>query len=266
MTLTSVYRWASGPLLLAASLVAAGACDLHLSNQAEAKDQWKRSYTLAAGGTLEVRNSNGRITVEAGDGNGVEVVADRLVRAASDEAAKDALAKFEIAETVAPDRVKLDSTNRGGGIFVGMSRQVDYQIRVPRWANVTLDAANSDITVTGLSGDLRAETTNGRVRASALSNGATIVSTNGAISLDMAAIGRSDVSCETTNGLIAVTVPRDGKALLSVRVLNGTIKTENLDVAVSERSRQRLDGTIGGGGGPKIRLETTNGLITLTGR
>jgi hypothetical protein len=63
------------------------------------------------------------------------------------------------------------------------------------------------------------------------------------------------VRCETTNGAIFVTVPKDAKASVSLRVSNGGISTSGLDMAVSEQSRRRVDGTIGGGG-PNIKLET----------
>jgi hypothetical protein len=43
-------------------------------------------------------------------------------------------------------------------------------------------------------------------------------------------------------------VPKDAKASVSLRVSNGGISTSGLDMAVSEQSRRRVDGTIGGGG------------------
>ena len=102
---TSGLRSAAAVVVgLSVALASAGACNLNFSNQAEAHDEWKRSYTLAQGGTLEIRNTNGRIDVAVGRrqrGRG-----DRS-RAAStrrrDEAAKDGLAKFEIGETATPN-------------------------------------------------------------------------------------------------------------------------------------------------------------------
>ena len=38
-----------------ALLPAVGACNLEISNQAEAKSEWKKDYPLAAGATLEAR-------------------------------------------------------------------------------------------------------------------------------------------------------------------------------------------------------------------
>jgi hypothetical protein len=47
-------------------------------------------------------------------------------------------------------------------------------------------------------------------------------------------------------------------------VTNGTISTTDLSVTTAEQSRRRLEGTIGGGG-PQVRLSTTNGEIRVRG-
>jgi hypothetical protein len=60
-------------------------------------------------------------------------------------------------------------------------------------------------------------------------------------------------------------VPADVNARLSARVANGGIRTNGLNVAATEQTRRRLEGTIGSGG-PTIDLETTNGGIEITAR
>ena len=252
-------------LVLVAALAAASACGLNISSGVEARDVWKRTYTLSPGASFEIRNTNGRIHITPADGNTVELQADRIVKASTDESAKAALAKFEIGETVTPKSVVIDATSHPMGLTIGLSRRVDFDVRVPRWADVKLDATNGDIEVTGLQGTLRAESTNGRIVGSSLEGGATVSTTNGVVNLDFSKLGDEGVSCETTNGTISVTVPRDAKARISARVMNGAINTSDLQLAVSEQSRRRLDASIGGGG-PSIRLETTNGAISIKGK
>ncbi|HUL73643.1 MAG TPA: DUF4097 family beta strand repeat-containing protein [Vicinamibacterales bacterium] len=261
----SVRRWCHGAMA-ASLLVFAGACGLQFALGAEARDQWKKSYTLKEGGAFEIRNTNGRIEIRTGDGNTVDVVADRVVHAATDEAAKDALRRLEIAETVSPDRVALDATGRGMGLQINISKHVDFVVHLPRWAAVKLVSTNGDIDVADVGGSFDVETTNGRIKGTGLMNSTTVSSTNGAITLDFAKLGEAGISCETTNGAIQVTIPRDSKARLSARVSNGTIQTSDLDLSASEQSRRRLEASIGGGGGPSIKLETTNGLIQLKGK
>ncbi len=235
--------------------------------RAEARDQWQRQYTLAEGGTLEIRNTNGLIHLDPGDGTKVEVTADRIVRAGTDQAAKDALTAFEIQERVSPDHITLDSTSHGSGssLLSNLSRRVDYHVRIPRGANVRLETTNGDIEEAGprLTGTFHATTTNGRIRASGLENSAQATTTNGVITLQMSKIGDDGVSCETTNGKIELAVPPGTNARVSARVTNGAIRTEGLSLNVSDQSRRRLDATLGSGG-PPIKLETTNGTIELT--
>ena len=54
-----------------------------------ASDEWKKTYTVAAGGRFEVKNTNGTVTIEQGtDDATVEVRAERVAKASSDEAAQ----------------------------------------------------------------------------------------------------------------------------------------------------------------------------------
>jgi hypothetical protein len=251
---------------LAAAAFLLSGCNLQLSMRAEARDQWHRHYTLAEGGTLEIRNTNGVIQFEPTDGTSVDIDADRLVQAATDQAAKEGLAAFDIQETVSPDRIAIDGTGKSG-INISMSRHVDYHVKAPRWANVRFTTTNGDITISGgrATGTVRAETTNGRINLAGLENSLDASTTNGTIAADVARLGDHGISASTTNGTITLTVPRDINARFSARVTNGDISQSGLNLAITEQSRRRLDGTIGTGG-PTIKLETTNGAISISGK
>ena len=253
-------------LVMAAGL-ALGGCHMNLSNRAEARDQWQRHYTLSQGGTLEIRNSNGTIHIEQGTDNAVDVTATRIVRAFNDDAAKDALTKFQIQETVAPDRIAIDSSNRSAGLMINLQRQVDYQVRIPEWANVKLTTTNGDVDLAAdsLTGSFQAESTNGRIQARGLEGNAKVETTNGTITLDVNKLGDEGITCDTTNGMVTITVPAGIKARVSARVTNGDINAAGLNLDVAEQSRHRLDGTLNGGG-PVIKVETTNGPIRIKGK
>jgi hypothetical protein len=253
-----------GGVAIVAAAVALGACNV-VSLNAEATDTWTRHYPLAQGGSVDIRNTNGRTEVLAGDGNAVDVTATKTARAISDEAARDALRQIEIQETIAPDRIALDSTQHNTSFEMNVSRRVDYIVHVPRWANVELRATNGELRVRDLSGALRLHTTNGTIDAQALGGPTTVSATNGHVVLDFAHLGDGDVVCDTTNGAISMTLPPTAKATLTASVTNGGISTDGLSVSVTEQSRRRLEGTINGGGTP-IRLSTTNGAIAVRGR
>jgi len=258
-----MYRLRTSAALLVLTVIAASGCNLQLSTDVEARDEWTRSYPISATGTLSIVNSNGRTTVEAADTETIEITAERFVRAGTDEAAKEQLALFEMNEQITADTVSLDSSSRG--LSINVSRRVNYTVRVPRGLAVTLRSSNGEITATGIGGAFDATATNGRITGIDLSGRATVSTTNGVVSLTMAAIAEGGVRAETTNGTVTLTLPRDANATLTTQVTNGAITHENLDLQIIESSRRRLDGRLGAGG-PDIRVRTTNGAVRLIGR
>jgi DUF4097 and DUF4098 domain-containing protein YvlB len=249
------------PLALLVTTLLTGACGLQLSTDVEAKDQWTRSYPISPTGTLSITSGNGRVTVEAADITTIEISAERIVRAGTEEAAKEQLTLIDMKEEVSADRVSLDSSMRG--VNIGVSRRVNYTVKVPKTLAVTVESSNGEITVTGLTGAFIASASNGRITGTDLSGSARATTTNGVVTLTMLAV-TGDITAETTNGQVTITVPRATNATLSARVTNGAITHDNLDLAVTESSRRRLDGRLGTGG-PSIRVETTNGAIRLIG-
>ena len=262
-TLIQAFRIPMAGALLGAAALSSSACGIDLMAQEEARDTLSRRYTIERGATVEIVGTNGRIEVLTGPGDTVDVKAERIVKASTEAKAKEELGKVEIKESATPTHVRLDSSTRG--LNLGVNRVVNYTVTVPAWANVTLETTNGDITVDGLSGELRVTATNGRIKATSLENGAMVDTTNGAVSLDFASLGAQGVECETINGRITITLPRDGSADVSARVTNGRISAENLDLSITEESRRRLDGRLGSGS-TRVRLETVNGAIDLRGR
>ncbi|MSO49856.1 MAG: hypothetical protein EXQ49_08125 [Acidobacteria bacterium] len=240
-----------------------GACNLQLSTDVEAKDQWTRSCPLTPTGELAINTTNGRINVTAGDGDTVTVTAERIVKAGTEDVAKQQLALFEMKEDVKPDRVSIDSTGRG--FTINVSRRVNYTVTMPKGASLTLVSTNGEILVTNIGGHFSAETTNGSVIATGLKQSAKVSTANGVVDLGFDAVAGEGSAAETTNGMITVSLPNSTNADFSARVSNGAINRENLTLQVSEESRRRLDGRMGTGGA-RIRLETTNGAITVRGR
>lgn len=248
--------------MVLAAFMSLAACGLQLSTDVEAKDEWSRSYTLAEGGSLSIKNGNGRIEVVGGDGRTLTITAERIVKASTEASAKEQLALLEMNESATPERVSIDSSTRG--LTINVSRRVNYKVTMPKDATLSLDSTNGDILVTGVGGAFSAEASNGRITATGLQTSAKVSTTNGVIALTFDRVGEGGITAETTNGTIDLSIPKTTNAELTARVTNGAISHEGLDIQVSEQSRRRLDGKIGSGG-PVIRLETTNGAITVKG-
>lgn len=250
----------AGVALFALSL---SACDLAMSGfHEEAKDTWSKSYPLAATGRLEIVNTNGSIRVVAADSPQVEIQAERVARSATQQGAKEMLQKLEMKEDVSSDRIHIESKQPTMvGLHGGI--EVRYTIRVPRGAAVDLRETNGSIDASGLTRESRFSTTNGHIDARSLDGEVHASTTNGHVELQMASLSQ-DVEAETTNGQITVRVPSDASADVSARVTNGHIGIDGLPSlkADDENSRRRFSGRLNGGG-RAIRLQTTNGSITL---
>ena len=251
--------FAAIPLLLSTA-----ACGLHFPG-IEAKEAWTRSYKVTSGATVELRETNGRIRVEASEGDQVAISATKIVKGPSEEAAKAALADFTIKESATADRVEVDSTRPGDGLMSRVSYRVDYDVKMPRTGQLTIKTTNGEIRVVSIAGFVKIDTVNGDIEATGLQRGADVHAVNGRVQLELTSVGDGGVRCKTTNGQIVVTVPTSAKATINARVTNGVVHTENLTVAATESTHRRLDATIGGGG-PEIRLDTTNGEVRIVGK
>jgi DUF4097 and DUF4098 domain-containing protein YvlB len=256
------------PVLIVAS-AAATACDIALSDFKQKETAtWRKTYDLQPGGRLEISNVNGKIDVEPSGGNAVEVVAEKSARAASAEAAKEALGRVAIEERVSPDNVRLETKiqRQSGGLFNHTSQEVHYIVKVPAALEVRFSTVNGGIELMGLKGRIHAETTNGGIKAHDISGPIDATTTNGGIEVELTQVAEPGVKLGCTNGGIELKLPEDARATISARVANGGINTEGVRIeTLGESTRRRLDGRMNGGG-PKIDIEGTNGGIRIASR
>jgi DUF4097 and DUF4098 domain-containing protein YvlB len=256
--------------------VAAGiACDVNVGDAGlsvglaagKATDEWARTYTLASGGRVEVTNINGSVTVEpSGDAQKVEVKAERIAKASSDDAARELLKQIEIHEEIAPDSIRIETRAPKTGGRTG--HEVRYVIRVPASAIVAARTTNGGVQLARLPNDVVARAQNGGVKGDDLSGHVDASTTNGGVTMSFSALPASgEVSLQTTNGGVSITLPRTANADISARVVNGGMRvSDDLPLTITgERNRRRLEGRLNGGGS-RVELVTTNGGIHISGR
>ena len=268
MTRVKFYAF---PALFALSVFVAG-CDVSVGEHGfsmdvaagKAQNEWTRSYTIAAGGRLEISNVNGTINASPGTGAQVEVRAERIAKAGNDEAAQELLKKIEIVEEASADNVRIHtkvpkmSWGRSG-------HEVRYWVKVPKGLAVNFETVNGGVRLDNLDGQVVASTTNGGVRGKGLRGAVKASTTNGGVEVEMAAV-TGEIDIETTNGGIRLNLPPDVKATVEARCTNGGITVDDSlgAVEVTEKSRRQFRGTLNGGGS-RISAETTNGGIRIRG-
>jgi DUF4097 and DUF4098 domain-containing protein YvlB len=249
-------------------LVASAGCDIVTADfRSQETAEWRKTYPLEAGGRVEISNVNGKIDVTPSRGKTVEVVALKVAKASSPEAAKERLAQIDIVEDVTASTIKLETkvARGGGGLFNMGGTEVRYTVKVPPSAEVRFVNVNGGIEISGLSGRVNAETTNGGIRARDLAGPLEASTTNGGLEVDLARVAEPGVKLECTNGGIKLRLPPDAKGTVYASISNGGINLapiEGMSIDTTESNRRRLEARLNGGG-PTIRLEGTNGGIQI---
>ena len=257
--------------------LAVSACDIQAGNgsfdidfaSGKAQDTWSRTYKVASSGRFELINVNGKITAEQTDGAEIIVEGRRSMKASSDEAAKELLAKLEIREEVGESTVRVESRPpRLSGPFSG--HEIEWTVKVPRGVIVDLRTINGGVRLNGLANEIHAKTTNGGVKGLNITPSLIEASAvNGGIEFELASpLDTTDsIEIETVNGGVEVSMPSESKATIAARCVNGGVRVEGLEIAREEQGndferRRRLNGTMNGGGA-KVIMNTTNGGVRL---
>jgi DUF4097 and DUF4098 domain-containing protein YvlB len=249
--------------------------------------RFEKTFPFQAGALLELDNTNGGVVVEPWNRNEVQVVAEKKVKAGSDEKARELLGKLQIVAEPRGGGLRVETRfpKNGNGLFDwmsgnGTSFNVNYTIRVPRQARLDLEttngglnvkgtrgaaeleSTNGQIAVQGVEGNLKLETTNGGIHAVDVAGAVTASTTNGGIEVSLRDLpDDSKLDFSTTNGGVTVKLPRDARLTLDADTTNGRINN-SFDIDAKSSSKRHLSGDINGGGG-LLKVSTTNGSITI---
>lgn len=246
-------------------LLASAACEVDFVPRAEAREEWKKTYAVEAGGELRIENTNGKIVVRPGSGSEVEVVATRIAKAGSDEAAKKLLAEMKMEESATGSAIRI-SSKQSRMNWGSTQYRVDYEVHAPVGITLALSATNGTIDVSDWEGRVEMSATNGTLDGHGLKGEVEAETTNGKIDINLATLSEDGVKLETTNGELVLQLPRDSKGKLSARVTNGGISVDGLNAEPSPaNTRRRYEAALNGGGPASITLETTNGAIRVSG-
>jgi DUF4097 and DUF4098 domain-containing protein YvlB len=139
---------------------------------------------------------------------------------------------------------------------------VTYEVTVPRSMSLDLENTNGAIEVADVRGSHKLYTTNGHIELARCAGDVAAETTNGGIKAELLDVTPGKrVSLETTNGRISLAAPPTLAAELDAATTNGSVDTD-LPVTTTRTGKHSLRGMINGGG-PSLRLRTTNGSIEI---
>jgi Toastrack DUF4097 len=211
------------------------------------------------------------VAVDGGSNGGVEVTGwdrDEVLVRAKVEAWSNGEDPKAIADAIEirTEDGRIHATGPGGNGRRG-GWAVSFDVMVPFESDLSLDATNGGIAISGVTGDLDFHTTNGGIRLDRIGGDVRGRTTNGGINVEIETPdwpGRG-LDLQTTNGAVTLEVPTEFKADLMASTVNGGISTD-FPIAVQGRfNSRRLEAELNGGG-PPVRLETVNGRVALRKR
>ncbi|MGZ7032807.1 MAG: DUF4097 family beta strand repeat-containing protein [Thermoanaerobaculia bacterium] len=234
------------------------------------QETFDRTFDVRPGALVLLSNVNGKITIHSSNEPRVVVHAEKRVESRDSDAARHAMTEMTIEATPTDGGVRIvthEPRSAEGGFWSfllgdNVNTSVTYDVIVPRTMDLDISDVNGMIAATEVSGKLRLETTNGKIDLARCSGTVDASTTNGGIRAELVQVtaGR-ELNFETTNGRITLIVPQSLAADIDAGTTNGSITT---DLAVTTKSfdSNTLRGAVNGGG-PKVRLRTTNGGIEI---
>ncbi|HEX8747178.1 MAG TPA: DUF4097 family beta strand repeat-containing protein [Pyrinomonadaceae bacterium] len=241
--------------------------------QATAQD-FQRSYSLGAGGSINIRNVSGDVNVRGYDGNAVIVNGFKEGRDR--------------------DKVTIEDTSSGNSVSVGVEyardcncdASVRFELQVPRNTRYDFNkilTASGDINISSLTGDLKANTASGdvtisdvsgRIDAATASGDMIVKNVTGTVSAKSASgnvdvqitrlEGTGNMEFMSASGDVRVSAPADLDGSVQMSSTTGSLRTdfplqvEKREYGPGERASGRL-----GNSSRSLRLSSASGNVSL---
>jgi hypothetical protein len=220
-----------------------------------------REYTVPATGATVIVNAapNGGIDVEGSARRDILVRAKIVATAGTTEEARAILGRVQIYATA--DRVRADGP---GGLGRREGYSVSYRLSVPRATPLSLESTNGGISVDNVNSHFDVRTVNGGVTLTHVGGDVTGRTTNGGVnvSLDGATWDGGGLDVQTTNGGVNLAIPAEYSAHLETGTHNGGMRID-FPVTLQGDMGKTISTDIGGGG-PTLRVRTSNGGVRVT--
>jgi DUF4097 and DUF4098 domain-containing protein YvlB len=212
-----------------------------------------RRFDLTPGGSIELANINGEITISTAAAAVVQVLAVKR----SDY--KGEIENVEVIFEAGKDSLK---------VYTKYSKKntrakVDFTVVIPeKLARAVFKSVNGELACSGKFAGLTLKTVNGRIKFSGDFASAELNSVNGGVDISQEAQLNGDLNVGTVNGGVAIELNRKSAFSVEGSSVNGGI---SCDFPVAVRRNfigSSLKGEVNGGG-HKLSLETVNGGIKI---
>ena len=217
-------------------------------------------HLASVSGALDVdARENGAVEIIGGTTSGIVVHELVEAEASTDADAKDLASQVHV--TTSGGRIHADGPPEHGH---WRSWTVSYRIEVPSKIDVTAESTNGPVEASDVVGHLELRSENGPIALYAVGGNVHARTENGPLEVNLkgARWDGAGLDAETENGPVELTLPSSYAAHLETGTVNGPM---SIDFPITVQGRidmKRLSMDIGGGG-PTVRVVTTNGPVTV---
>ncbi len=225
------------PTLVALALVLLAAS----AGMAAETERVQKTVALAPGGTVEIHNFSGRVTVTPTDRPEVVVNAVRT-------APRERLDRIKLDVQASGSKVRIDANKKiETSWFRNNVVETELTIQVPRQANLDIKVFSSPVNVTGVNGDHRVHSFSADVRLSDVNGPVKATTFSGRIELQLnTADNRPELDLHTFSGDIDVRMPSSARADVDFNSFSGDLRSD-LPLMLRSKSRRSVRGQLNGG-------------------
>jgi len=237
---------------------------------------------------VKVDNVDGSIQVTGYDGNSLQLIAEKTIRARSKEDLQVAQKEVELKISEkgnaielyvnGPFRCKDGSISNRGWRWEGYRVNFDLQLKVPRHSDLYLRTVNhGEINTEGVEGKYDVENVNGAIKMKGVSGSGRVYAVNGGVRVNFTRNPAAESYFGSLNGNVEVAFRSDLSADLRFKTFNGSAYTDfpvvplpNLSPVREQHNGKfvyksnRFFGARVGTGGPELKFDAFNGDIRIT--
>lgn len=235
---------------------------------------FQQSYGLGAGGTVNIRNVSGKITITGYNGNQIVVTGYKEGRDR--------------------DQISIEDQSSGNSVSVrarypencNCSASVRFEVRVPTEISYRFNSISSvsgEVSISNVMGDLIAKSVSGGVTVNGVSGKATISSVSGSVTVGAVngsvtakstsgdvkveinrLSGTEDMEFASVSGDVHVKLPGNLNANVKLSTLSGDIRTD-FPITIDESRYgpgRRAQGVVGSGE-RNLKISTVSGSVHL---
>ena len=233
-------------------------------------EDFYETYPVEKGTVLEVDNRNGSINISGWDKDYVEVSAVKESWRGRSYL-ENATIKVEINDKFIIETVHQTTNSQVSvhydikvpdGVVVNAVKSSNGSIFVDRTAgNIEAVTSNGSITITNVEGKVTARSRNGNIEIRGVEGMANIETSNGSIEAELTSL-ENDLQIATSNGSITLKMAAGLDAEIKAKTSNGRVTLHNMEVDIIHVEEKKLEGRTGDGR-YRLTLTTSNGSIKL---